>query len=185
MDTKSERICLRRLLRNLSRELFQTETSASLHCRREAKRLGDAPPSRVLHDVAQHADAVLGELPPLCGRYDLPVSQPGMAIGALFSALRERFADHLIERERSYRGTLLGMRHGVDVVLLLRHAAEQQGYSDLVQFCERWLSSRVPLVSAAEEQLVWFARHSDTALEFARPTPVVDRLRQSSTIGMR
>ena len=57
----------------------------------------------------------LQELPPLCEREGLPVSVVGSLTGTLFSELRDKLADGLIQSERSYRGTLLGTRHGIDV----------------------------------------------------------------------
>ena len=168
---------LQRLLRNLTRELFQTEVSAARHCRREAKRLGDSPPARVLRETAGHVDQVLATLPALAERHDLPVSKGGMALGGLFSAAREHMADHLIEAERSYRGTLLGMRHGVDVVQMVRHVATKLHYDELVAFCTAWLSIRVPLVTRTEEELSWFAEHAARAMELAKPLPLFGRAR--------
>lgn len=167
------------LLRNLAHELFQTETSAARHCRREARRLGDEPPAQPLLSVAEHADAVLRELPGLAARNGMPVSGAGKLLGALFSETRQRIADHLIEAERSYRGTLLGMRHGVDLVRLLRHVAEVAGATEVVTFCERWLSTREPLIAETEQQLAWFATHSERASELARPLPLIGRLRHA------
>jgi hypothetical protein len=164
-------------LRNLTRELFQTEVSASSHCRREAKRLGAAPPARVLREAAGHAEQVLAALPALAERHDLPVSAGGMAIGKLFSVAREHVADHFIEAERSYRGTLLGMRHGVDVVQMVRHVSTKLHDDELVAFCTAWLSVRVPIVSRVEEELSWFAEHAGRAMEPARPLPLLGRLR--------
>jgi hypothetical protein len=167
------------LLRNLAHELFQTETSAARHCRREARRLGDAPPAQVLLTAAQHAEAVLRDLPGLAARNGLPVSGAGKLLGALFSEARQRVADHLIEAERSYRGTLLGMRHGADLVRLMRHVASAANASEVVAFCDGWLSVREPLIAQTEEQLAWFASHSERASELARPLPLIGRARQA------
>jgi hypothetical protein len=74
----------------------------------------------------------------------------------------------VISAERSYRGTLLGARHGLDVVRSLRSAAREASREELAGFCERWLERREPLVSAVERELEWFARHPREALSFAR-----------------
>ncbi len=179
MDANLERTRLQRLLRNLTRELFQTEVSASRHCRREAKRFGDAPLARLLGEAASHADEVLTALPPLAERHDMPISVGGMALGNLFSQAREYAADRVIEAERSYRGTLLGMRHGVDLVRLLRHVAAQLGHGEVTTFCDAWLGRRVPLVKRCEDELAWFAQHAARATELARPLPLVGRLLHS------
>jgi hypothetical protein len=83
----------------------------------------------------------------------------------MFSNLRQWFADHLIDEERSYRGTLLGMRHGVDLVLLIRHAARVQGDPGLEGWCTTWLTERVPLVDEVAAQLGWFAATPKIALQ--------------------
>jgi hypothetical protein len=156
------------LLRTLSRELFQTETSAALHCRREATRLGDTSPAKALHAVADHADAVLVELPLIAERNGLPVSEAGRGVGAMFSQLRDKLFDLTIDSERSYRGTLLGCRHGLDVVRVVQHVAIQQGMTDLDGFCAAWLNTRIVLVQKLEDELAWFAHHPDVALKVGR-----------------
>ena len=159
----------RTLLNNLTRELFQTETSAVRHCTREAERLGETAPAEALRAVAAHAKQVLTELPALAQRNDMIVSKGGMVVGEIFSLTRDKLADMLIDSERSYRGTLLGMRHGVDVMRLLHDFAETTGKSDLSLFCKTWLAMRTPLVQKVDEQLRWFAENPDEAVKIARP----------------
>jgi putative NIF3 family GTP cyclohydrolase 1 type 2 len=119
--------------------------------------------------VAAHAKQVVADLPALATRNDMIVSKGGMVVGELFSQTRDKLADMLIDSERSYRGTLLGMRHGVDVLRLLHDFAEAVGKQDLRQFCEAWLAVRVPLVQQVDEQLRWFAQNPDEAVKIARP----------------
>lgn len=157
------------LLVSLTRELFQTETSAAQHCRREADRLGDEPPATALRAVADHADAILRELPGVAERNGMPVSTGGKITGALFSQLRDKLFDLMIDSDRSYRGTLLGCRHGLDVVRTLGHLAVDLGKPDLDAFCAAWLNTRTVLVQNVEDQLAWFAKHPEDALRFARP----------------
>lgn len=155
------------LLRNLTRELFQTEVSASRHSRREADRLPDTPPARALTAVAEHADVALKELKELAQKQDLPVSAFGSILGEAFSQVREHVADHLMEGERSYRATLLGMRHGVDAVRMFGLAAKHGGFPDLASWAERWIALREPLVHDVQRQLEWFAEHVDKARKLA------------------
>src|SRR5690606_2934866 len=108
-----------RLLRNLTRELFQTETSAAWHCQRAAERLEGTPPAEALRALAAHAERVRSVLPELAGSESLPVSKLGVAVGAFFSQTRDKVLDRVIQVERSYRGTLLGVRHGVDLVRMI------------------------------------------------------------------
>jgi hypothetical protein len=166
-DAKNER-ALRRLLRGLMRELFQTETSAVQHCRREAERLSEAPPARTLHEISSQAASFLKELPHVAAAHDLPKSAGGMMIGALFSEARDKVVDRLIRTERSYRGTLLGVRHGIDLVQLLAQTAHEAGYTELYLFCERWLAARQRLVASLEREMVWFAKQPAEAMRFAR-----------------
>src|ERR1700748_3305972 len=100
-----------KLIKHLGHELWQTEVSASQHCRREAERLGDTSPARALLACAKHADTVLADLPHYGVKRPLIASALGMALGKAFSEARDTVADKLIASERSYRGTLLGLRH--------------------------------------------------------------------------
>jgi hypothetical protein len=155
------------LLEKLTRELFQTETSASRHCRREAERLGNAAGAEAFREIARHADGILERLPGLMKAEGLPESPGGSIVGASFSQVRDKIADKMLDRERSYRGTILGLRHGVDVVRLFGAVGERNGRSTLGSFRDEWFATRLPLVQRVEEGLVWFADHPDTALERA------------------
>jgi hypothetical protein len=166
-DTKSERV-LRTLLKSTMREFFQTETSAVLHCRREAERLGEAPPARAMLKIAEQAEQFLKELPSLAEAHDLPKSAGGAAVGAFLSQLRDTVIDRLTRTERSYRVTLLGVRHGVDLVQLLEPAAREASMPELSAFCRRWLEARRPLVAGLEGELAWFANHPTRAMRLAR-----------------
>lgn len=157
-------------------ELFQTERSAYRHPIREAARLGDVPPAIALRAVAAHANEVLDELPELARARGFTIAGVGAVIGEVFSDVRHFFADRLIDRERSYRGTLLGMRHGIDLVRLLRASAEDESDTELASWCERWANVRERLVAGVERELDWFGHHQTFAarqsipLRFARST---------------
>lgn len=155
-------------LSNLMRELFQTERSAKEHPTVEAERLGDVPPAHAMRAVAEHAEAALADLPRLAKAHDLPDSAGGEAAGKALSILRDTFGDLLLSVEKSYRGTLLGMRHGVDLVELIREVAHGEGIPELAAWCSAWLDRRRPLVEAAAKELAWFATHPDRATEPAK-----------------
>lgn len=152
----------------LVHELFQTEQSAVEHPRIEADRLGDVPPALALREVSVHAARALAELPSLMRRSDLVVSRGGRLVGSAFSRIRDYFADLLLSREKSYRATLLGMRHGVDLVEMVATLARSDGDLELADWCDRWISGRRPLVEAAARELAWFAEHPEQATEAAR-----------------
>jgi hypothetical protein len=148
----------------LCRELAQSEHSATVHTRREARRLGDTPPARALRALGAHAQAMAPQFASL-----VELRQPlgfaaGRRVGALFSMLRTLVFDRLIDVERSYRGTLLGFHHGLAVARLLRDVAERLDEKGMVAFCERWLRERDMLVDAAERELHWFAERPRAAL---------------------
>ncbi|MGK3997906.1 hypothetical protein [Sorangium sp. So ce1024] len=166
----------RAFLANLVRELFQTERSARTHSLVEAQRLGDVPPAHALRAVSAHAEAVLEELPALMSERELPVSAGGSAVGAAFSALRDHIADHLLSAEKSYRGTLLGMRHGVDLVELIQYVAAAEGDTFLAAWCARWLAARRPLVEAVAGELAWFAARPARATRAAKDSVVAHLL---------
>jgi hypothetical protein len=157
-----------KLIQHLSHELWQTEVSASQHCKREAERLGDTPPARAMLQAALHADAVLEELPKLAFERQTPLGGVGAALGKIFSEVRDTVADKLLTSERSYRGTLLGLRHGVDLVQLMAAAVDDTNNRELRDFCERWLQRRTSLVDSVAAQLRWFAGQSEQALKPAR-----------------
>jgi hypothetical protein len=161
---------------SLVRELFQTERSAEMHGTRDARRLGDSPPSRALLAASAHATEVLKELPALMKRENLPVSHGGRAIGSALSALRQFFADRLLTGERSYRFTLLGFRHGVDVVKSMRRVADASGRVEIGGFCTHWLEEREPLVHDIEQAIGWFVTHPDVATETTATQEIAARL---------
>lgn len=153
-----------RLLETLFHELFQAEQSAKVHTLREADRLGEVPPAAALRAVSAHASRIMEELPALAQKCDLPISYLGKTAGFMLSMMRQWVLDHVVEPERSYRVTLLGMRHGVDLVTLISQLAQAGNHRELAQWCSRWLSERAPLVEAAAVELAWFAQSPQEAL---------------------
>jgi len=156
------------LLKSLFRELFQSERSAMKHPRREAERLGGGPPAQALTAVSDHARSMFAGLCAVARATEVPVSRAGMAIGSLLSIARHAVLDRAVEAERSYRATLLGMRHGVDLVKLIRKVADASGRVELAGFCTRWLEEREPLVDRVESAMGWFAEHPKRAAEMSR-----------------
>lgn len=152
------------LVRALMPEVFQAERSASRHPRVEARRLGNVPPAEALLSVASHADVSLLELTAMADTLGLRGATAGQGLGTTFSLLREGLADHLVDPSRSYRGTLLGIHHCLDLVRLLRAAAARDPrYVALVDWCDRWLATRSRLAEACVGALDWFAEHPEEA----------------------
>jgi hypothetical protein len=156
------------LLKSLFRELFQSERSAMKHPRREAERLGGGPPAHALTAVSDHAKGIFADLCAIARATDVPVSRAGMAVGSLLSIARHVVLDRAVDAERSYRATLLGMRHGVDLMKLIRKVADASGRVELAGFCTRWLEEREPLVDRVESAMGWFAEHPQRAAEMPR-----------------
>lgn len=94
------------LFDKLGRELFQTETSAMTQASREAGRLLGTPLADTLLRLATHARESLVVLPPSFRADDR--RRVGQIPGRIFSTIRQVITDRLVDRERSYRGTLLG-----------------------------------------------------------------------------
>ena len=160
---------LDKLLHNVVHEVFQTETSALRHCRREAERLGATGPGRAMIAISEHAAQVLDALGPVCKREGLPVSVGGSTAGLFLSEMRDKVLDRVIQSERSYRGTLMGLHHGIDLMKLVTLASEASGKTSLLDLCADWIPARTALVNRAIEELSWFVMHPERATELARP----------------
>lgn len=156
---------LERLREKLCRELAQSERDAVVHTEREARRLGEAPPALALRAISEHASALRSQFDEVCGSDQSVGLKIGRAVGSLFSALREVLFDRMIDSERSFRATLLGCRHGVDVARLLREVALREGNARLVDFCDAMLIDRLCMIEHAEQTLAWFADEPALALE--------------------
>lgn len=151
------------LLTTLIPEFFQTERSAERHPELEAQRLSDTPLAGPLRAVSEHATSSLAALAGLAAARGHETDRFGEKVGRLFSTIRDRFADHLIDAERSYRGTLLGIRHGLDLVVLVGAVARDKQDVELAEFCDRWLETRTRLANELQARLAWFAQHPERA----------------------
>ena len=150
------------LVESLLRELHQTERSCATHCRREAKRFPGERPAHALTHLADHAESVLDRMAPI-GR-DGFAQRMAQGVGSFLSLFREVLLDRIVREERSYRGTLLGVRHGIDLVLLLRDAAISEKSELMLEFADKWLEKRIILWEEAVAALAWFDEHPDKAL---------------------
>jgi len=150
------------LVESLIRELHQTERSCATHCRREAARFGDERPARALLALAEHAQLVLARMQPV-GRSSWG-RKLAERVGSGLSLFREMILDRIIREERSYRGTLLGVRHGIDLVKLLRAAAQSEKSGLMLEFADSWLEKRTLLWEEAVLALEWFDENPDAAL---------------------
>jgi hypothetical protein len=158
----------RTLTQTLFAEVGQTERSAIRHPRVEARRLGDCPPAAALLAIADHAARAEPAIRALAGARGGAHASPGIFVGNLFSIGRDTFADFFLTAEQSYRGTLLGIRHGYDVITLFRLAAVTEHDGEVVAWADPWLEVRRPLIDRVADQLGWFAKNPDRALENAR-----------------
>lgn len=178
---------LRPLREKLCRELAQAEQSAAVHCERESRRYGEHPPAAALRAISRHAVALRPEL-----SFLLELSRPigarlGRSVGEALSALRHLAIDRIVDAERSYRATLLGVRHGIDVARLLHAVFAQQQDTRSLRACELLIEPRVRLIGDAERVLGWFARNPDLALcSSTTLEPTIQRTRQvrAGTAGL-
>jgi hypothetical protein len=145
----------RRLLDKLLRELLRSESQAIEHPSREARRLGEAAPVAALRDVAVHSLAMQPRLMLALDGHGIVTGRSGIV--ATLSTLRHIVTDRIHDAERSYRAALLDLRHGVDVVRVLREVARLEELFGLIRWCDDWLTARRTLVAGVEAQLAWFA----------------------------
>jgi hypothetical protein len=155
----------RRLLEKLLRELVRSEEEAIEHAPREAKRIGETDPVLALRDVAVHALAMRPRFGHVIEGHAINVGRGG--ITATLTTLRHLVTDRLHDAERAYRAALLDLRHGLDVVRVLREVARLEELFALIRWCDDWLAARRTLVARVEAQLDWFA---DQAFEDALPS---------------
>jgi hypothetical protein len=158
------------LLHSLLRELFQAEQSAAKHPVIEADRLGhETPPGQAMLAIAAHGKRSLDLLPALAKARGMAESLGGMAVGNLFSIGRDNLADLVLNSAQSYRATMMGLHHCLDLVGLLRRLAVKIGDEALVAWCDDWLTARRPLMDEITAQLQWFVENPVRALQAAKP----------------
>lgn len=157
---------IRKLRDKLCRELAQTEQSAAVHCAREARRYGALPPGELLRAISEHAEVMRPSLRDLLEHEQSFGARLGRGIGEGLSTLRHLAIDRVVDAERSYRATLLGVRHGIDVARMLREVLAQQE-PVLADVCDELIEGRLSLVVEGERLLGWFAHHPDIALRTA------------------
>jgi len=145
----------RRLLEKLIRDILRAETQAIDHPVREAKRIGDAPPVVALQEVATHAAAMRARFLRVLATNE--ISLPTGTLGATLATLRHLVVDRVVDPERSFRTVLYDLRHGVDIVKLLRVVTRNIGLFGVIRWCDDWLGARRTLVACVEAQLAWFA----------------------------
>ena len=76
------------------------------------------------------------------------------------SKLRQLVTDRIHDAERAYRAALLDLRHGLDVVRVLREVARLEELFAVIRWCDDWLPARRTLVARVEAQLAWFAEQA-------------------------
>jgi hypothetical protein len=129
--------------------------------------------------VSEHArHSMSGLLPFARTRGDGAEVAAGNRLGRLLSDVRTLGTDMMLSSEKSYRGTLLGIHHGILTFLLLEDAATAAGDQDLADFCASWLGERTKLIAEAERDLAWFAANPERAMRRALP-PFVKRLQRA------
>jgi hypothetical protein len=145
---------LHRLRAKLCREIAQSEHDANLHTSREARRLGDVPPAAALRAIAEHSESLRPRFESLMSRNQPVGLRLGRTVAKMFSGLRHAFFDRLMDAERSYRATLLGLRHGLDAARLLREVSMRTSDVYLARFCQDLINNANRLVQAEGRLLV-------------------------------
>lgn len=152
----------RRLLEKLIREILRTEAEAVAHPVREAKRLGnDVPPLRALREVSIHATAMRTRFLAVLHANEIRFHKG--SLGATLATIRHLVVDCVVDGERAFRTALLDLRHGLDVVKLLREVARRLELFGVIRWCDDWLGARRTLVARVEAQLAWFVEQETLA----------------------
>jgi hypothetical protein len=159
---------IQKLREKLSRELAQSEHDAIIHGAREARRYGADPPALVLRAVSEHARKLNPTLVAIWGDQAAVGVRAGRAVGETFSSIRHFAVDWVLDAERSYRATLLGLRHGLDTARLLRGVLAEQRDRPALAVCDALIEGRAPLLARLEDRLRWFAAHPEVALRSSR-----------------
>ncbi|MFT3693789.1 MAG: hypothetical protein QM831_11650 [Kofleriaceae bacterium] len=152
------------LFRKLGREFLQAERDCRLHTRREARRQGRGAPADALLSIAAHADQVEPRIEQLLGNASVGVLAARF-VAHSFSDLRYGLVDRLMQRERTYRATLLGIRHGLDAGYLLTELALRSQFATSHAFLEEALEVRARMLAVAVQALAWFAEHPRRAAQ--------------------
>ena len=153
----------RSLLHSVLREMQQTERFALLHCGKEATRLGRHGPVAPLRAIVAHATEFEPQLAALFIEQRVPWPRVGDIAGRAMSFVRSAAFDKLAGHERSYRATLLGVRHGLDVARMLHQVAVNATNLPVADFASQWLAGREPLIAPLADGLRWFASHPGVA----------------------
>jgi hypothetical protein len=154
---------LTKLRDKLCRELAQSEHDAVIQVLREARRLGTTPPAEKLRAVAAHAEHLRPQFDALVESRQPVGARVGRIVGEIFSGIRFMIADRVLSTERSYRATILGLRHGLDCARLLRDVARRGGHEELARFCSDLIEARTPMLDEIARCLGWFAENSEIA----------------------
>lgn len=164
----------RRLLEKLLRETVRAEAHAMAAPEREARRAGASPPIHALAEIAEHAEHMQRRFERMLSGHELELYVTRGGLGSTLTSLRHLVVDRVVHAERAYRTALLDLRHGIEVVKLLREITRRQNLFGLVRWCDDWLGARRTLVARAEAQLSWFAEQEVLAAPAATRDDVAE-----------
>lgn len=158
----------RRLVDKLIREIGRSEAQTLEHLVREAARIGPVPPIDALQAVADHAVAMHRRFVVILEAHDLEPLHPRGAITSTLASLRHLVVDRVVDPERAFRTALLELRHGMEIVELLRDLARREMVFGLIRWSDDWLAARRTLVACAEAQLTWYIEREAIMNDLAR-----------------
>jgi len=164
----------RRLIQKLVRETARSEAQALDNPGREAKRIGPEPPIDALQAVADHATMMQARLALVLEGHGLGPTVPRGGLSSALVSLRHLVVDRVVDPERAYRTAMLDLRHGIEVVKLLRDIARREMLFGIIRWCDDWLGARRTLVARAEAQLAWFAEREAILEDLATIDDVID-----------
>jgi hypothetical protein len=155
------------LIDKLCRELAQAEHDAFLHCARQARQLGACPPAHALRAISEHAESTWPSyVEATSGRRGVG-TRIGKLVARTLSATRHLAVDRIIDAQRAYRATLIGLKHGLDCARLLTEVAIRADEPELVRWLGATLPRRRELIASAEDAMEWFAEWPEVAVHVA------------------
>ncbi len=168
----------RRMVHSLIMELLAEEESTVRRSAGDAARYEGVEPGGTFCALHAHATAGLRRLSALARNRGLARTRSTRFLRMLVGRARDLCRERFETAERAYRTTVSRARDGLDIVRLLRIAADGADDTELLSFCDEWLAPRLALVETLTKQVEWFADRPRVSMETAHAIAVArQRLR--------
>lgn len=154
-----------RMTHGLLHELLCEEESTLQRARRDAARYDGVELGEPFGEIARHAEGTLPHVAALARARGASKRRTSHFLQRLVGKAKDLYRDRFVSAERAYRKTISRIRHGIDLVRLLRGSAEVAGDEELLAFCTEWMKRRGAMVATLVEQIEWFADRPRVSME--------------------